>query len=76
MKILRRVKAIFLALLAGIGAPVLVWVGVGAAFWAAFVEWRAMKAWLGSASLTCGIDTDCPPDHVCEGGKCVPRLAQ
>ena len=23
--------------------------------------------------MTCSIDTDCPPDHVCIKGKCVPE---
>jgi len=23
--------------------------------------------------LTCSIDTDCPPDHVCIKGRCIPE---
>lgn len=75
MKVGKRVRAVFLALLAGISVPLLVWVALVATFYQIFVEWRSTRAWLLSGSLACSIDADCPSGYQCIGGRCLSGLS-
>jgi hypothetical protein len=73
MKITRGIWSVGLAMLVGFSFPLLVWVAIISAFQQIFSEWRATKAWLMSANLTCNIDGDCPPGYQCIGGSCIPE---
>ncbi len=55
------------ALLLGLSAPVLIWVGAGAALVSARREKMAVRQ-----PATCSVDADCPPGFVCIGGRCTP----
>ena len=42
----------------------------------AIKSWRVEKQFEKTPSnLTCSVDTDCPPGHVCLSGRCVPQKA-
>lgn len=57
------------ALLMGLCAPVLIWVGAGCAFYQDRKQKNLLKQALPDA--TCSLDSDCPPGFVCLGGHCV-----
>ena len=73
MKVAKRVEAVFLALLAGIFVPLLVWVAVIITFWQIFAEWRAIRVGLLVGNLICSVNADCPPSYECVGGRCLLR---
>ena len=60
------------ALLLGICAPLLIWVGAGAALYQQRKDARLTKRDL--PELTCSINSDCPPGFICLGGHCVPEI--
>ena len=68
---MKRFRNCGMALLLGSCAPLLVWVGAGAALY----QWRKEAKLLKQAlpELSCSIDTDCPPGFVCMGGRCIPQ---
>jgi hypothetical protein len=67
---MRRLRNCTVALLLGCSAPLLIWMGAGAALY----QWRKEVNLLGRASqdLVCSIDFDCPSGFVCLAGHCVP----
>ena len=73
---MRRVAYTLLFLLAGILMPVLIWVAFFVAIRRPLVlslrqlalPWRRRLA----STMACRIDSDCPPNYVCVGGKCMP----
>ena len=72
-KVGKRAGAVFLVVLAGISAPLLLWVAFILAFQQVFAEWRTTRPQLLSGNLICSIDTDCPPGYQCIGSRCLPR---
>lgn len=60
------------ALVMGLLAPILVWVGAGAALYQRRKEVKLFKQTL--PNLSCSLDTDCPPGYMCTGGRCVPQV--
>ncbi len=72
-KVGKSVGAVFLALLAGVSMPLLVWVAIIIAFRQIFAEWRATRVQLLSGNLICSINADCPPGYQCIGGRCSPK---
>jgi len=76
MKIVKRVGAVFLALLTGISVPLLIWVAVIIAFRQIFTEWRTIRAGLLVGNLVCSVNADCPPGYECMGGRCLPKPAR
>ncbi len=73
VKVRNRVEAVFLAVLAGISMPLLIWVAVIIALRQIFAEWRTTRAQLLSGNLACSTNIDCPPGYECMGGRCLPR---
>ena len=74
MVVVRKVKTaghVLLALLIVCLAPVSIWVAAGSALY----QHRKMKALVKSTNgkLTCSLDSDCPPGHVCLNGYCIPE---
>ncbi|MDD4859306.1 MAG: hypothetical protein PHR56_03775 [Dehalococcoidales bacterium] len=55
-----------LALIIGLMAPVLIWVGVANALMEARKRAKLSKT-------SCAIDSDCPPGFVCYDGRCMPQ---
>ena len=75
-KVGKRAGAVFLVVLAGISAPLLLWVALAIAFEQIFAEWRSTRRQLLSGNLVCSIDTDCPPGYQCIGGRCLARTSR
>ena len=73
VKVGNRVGAVFLAVLAGISVPLLIWVAVIIALRQIFVEWRVTRAGLLAGNLACSTNIDCPPSYECMGGRCLPK---
>ncbi len=67
---MRRLRNCALALLIGISAPALIWVGAGSALYQSRKQGNLLKRAL--PNLACSIDTDCPTGFVCLRGQCVP----
>ncbi len=67
---MRRLRNCTIALLLGCCAPLLIWVGGGAALY----QWRKEANLLKRAlpELTCSVNTDCPSGFMCVAGHCVP----
>ena len=67
---MRRLRNCTIVLLLGCCAPLLIWVGAGAALY----QWRKEANLLKQAlpDSVCSIDTDCPSGYVCLAGRCVP----
>ncbi|MBI2831581.1 MAG: hypothetical protein HYX79_04915 [Chloroflexi bacterium] len=63
---MRGLRNCLVALLFGISAPALIWVGAGAAL---YQKRKAAKK--ESPVFACSIDEDCPPGFVCFKGRCV-----
>lgn len=63
---MRCLRNCLVALVLGISAPVLIWVGAGSALY------QRRKAARAAESLSCSLDADCPPGHICLDGICVP----
>jgi len=74
MKTVKRVGAVFLALLAGVCVPLLVWWVNIAGFWQLFAEWQGTRAQF--RKLVCATNADCPPGHACISGRCLPQPSQ
>jgi len=68
----KRIVALFLAVLGGILMPLLLWIGVIAAFRQIFTEWQATRRQLSSGNVLCSTTNDCPPSYQCVSGKCLP----
>ena len=61
------------ALLLGMCAPLLIWAGAGSALYAGFISQRRTgRVYRALKELTCAMDSDCPPGHVCIDGQCIP----
>jgi len=75
-KVLKRTWAVFLAMLAGISLPLLIWVAIIIVFRQMYLEWRAIRAGLLAGNLTCSLTADCPPGYQCLQGKCLPVASQ
>ena len=67
---MKRLRNCMVALLMGLCAPVLIWVGAGCAFYQDRKQKNLLKQALPDA--TCSLDTDCPPGFVCVSRQCVP----
>ena len=74
-KVLKRMMALGLALLAGMALPLLVWTAVFVAFRQLYAEWRSTRAGLLAGNLICSLDTECPPGYQCMGGRCLPIVS-
>jgi len=66
---MRKLRNCTIALLLGLCAPVLVWVGAGYALYESRKQTSLVKRAL--PDLTCRIDFDCPSGFVCVAGHCV-----
>ncbi len=64
---MRSFRNCVIALLLGLCAPVLIWVG---AFGALSIKRKESKP-----DLSCALDADCPPGFVCMNGRCMPEKA-
>jgi hypothetical protein len=64
---MKRFRNCCTALLIGCSAPLLIWVGAGAALY------QQRKAAKSRAASECAVNSDCPPGFVCVGGHCVPE---
>jgi len=71
MKAVKRVGAVFLALLASVCVPLPAWWINIAGSWQLFTESPATRAQFQFRKLICATDADCPPGYVCIGGRCV-----
>jgi len=69
MKIFRNICT---ALFLGCSAPILVWVGAGAALYQSRKTANLLKRALPERA--CSIDSDCPPGFACVSGRCMPQL--
>ncbi len=58
-----------LALLLGLSAPLLIWIGGGVALYQRRKQTNLSKQTL--PNLVCSVDFDCPPGFVCANGYCV-----
>ena len=67
---MKRLRNCMVALLMGLSAPVLIWVGAGAALYQSRKEVSLLKHAI--SDLACSIDADCPPGYTCVNGHCVP----
>ena len=74
---MRHIKNALLALLVGCFVPIIIWVAGGIALYQASYQnqKRKIKKLAGNVltGLTCSIDADCPPGHICMNGQCVPE---
>ncbi len=70
---MKRLRNCLVALLFGISAPVLIWVGAGSALYQS--RKRAKMREKALPHLACAIDADCPPSYVCVDGRCVLEKA-
>ena len=61
------------ALLLGVSAPILIWVGAGSALYQSRKRAKLLEKALPAP--TCAIDADCPLGYVCVNGRCVPEGA-
>jgi hypothetical protein len=68
---MRPLRNCVVALFLGCCAPVLIWAGVGSAFYQQKKQVRSLAGDL--ADQFCSIDADCPPGYICRGGSCVPE---
>ena len=68
---MKRVRNCTLALLLGLCAPLLIWVGAGVALYQRRRQANLVKQAL--PDLVCSIDADCPPGYVCVNDRCVPQ---
>lgn len=71
MKAMKRARAVFLALLAGLCVPLPVLLGQYRWFLAAVALWRATRAQFQLRELVSAIDADCPPGYVSIAGRCL-----
>jgi hypothetical protein len=55
-----------------LGWPLLIFVGAAVSMYQYLAATRFSRL---SWSQACAIDADCPPGHVCVGGRCVPKGA-
>ncbi len=70
---MRRFRNCVLALLLGMCAPVLIWVG---AFGALSIKRKQSKLMDETIpNMNCSLDGDCPPGFVCMDGRCIPETA-
>ncbi len=67
MAVLSSIGKCLAALMLGIMAPGLIWVGVGSAAYSYQKRSRTMRS-----VRTCAVDADCPGGFVCSNGRCVP----
>lgn len=65
---MKRLRNCIVALLLGCCAPVLIWVGAGAAL---RQRQGVTKSLTGYQTLTCATNIDCPPGFVCMDGRCI-----
>jgi ABC-type uncharacterized transport system YnjBCD permease subunit len=72
MKTTKSARAAFLAVLAGISAPLLIWVALVAAIRQVYAEWRVTRTQLHAGNVACSIKSDCPPGYHCIDGRCLP----
>lgn len=75
MNIAKLIGILFLALLAFVCLPLLMWIAVFIGLSQVFKEWRTTRPQLLSGNLFCSTDTDCPPGYICISGKCAPKLS-
>ena len=75
MKILKRIGALSLVVLASISVPLLLWMTIISDLRQILAEWRITRAQLLSGNLVCSTDIDCPPGYECIGGRCLPKHA-
>ena len=70
---MKRLRNCLVALLFGISAPVLIWVGAGSALYQSRKRAKMLEKAL--PNLACAINADCPPGYVCINGRCVLEKA-
>jgi hypothetical protein len=64
---LKRVShALLILLIVGL-APISIWVAAGSALY------QSQKAKSKVKSLTCSLNSDCPPGYKCMNGYCIPE---
>ena len=63
---MRRFRNSLFALLIGLAAPLLIWVGAGRALYQSRQK---------THPRTCALDADCPPGFACVDGHCVSAKA-
>ena len=67
---MKRLRNCTVALLIGICAPALIWVGAGSALYQSRKQGNLLKQ--AFANVACSLDSDCPSGFVCVSGHCVP----
>jgi len=67
MSVVNAIGKPMMALMLGIMAPVLIWVGVGSGIYSCYRKSRVKSI------LTCSASNDCPDGFICANGRCIPE---